>query len=281
MRHPVKILALLGISLISLLAARPVLAFPPLPSSFYGIVKVNGANVPDGTPVEALIDGQVLVKGLTQSYQGDSVYTLDIPGDQTDTAVLEGGRDGDTIQFKIGGVLADQTGTWRSGTNVQLDLSAASTATLTAPENTATPRPTQTATSAATLLPLQDTPTPKPTQTATSTATQMPLQDAPTPRPTQTAISAATLLPLQDTPTPIPTQAALTSGDQASATATTKARSTPTTALMQPRSTIASDTNQENNPANTGQVIAFIVIFVGLIIVTILWWFFFLKPKMK
>jgi len=109
--------------LISLPVAAPVLAFPPLPSSFYGTVKVNGGNVPDGTLVRALIGGQAYAQARTQTYQGDSVFNLDVPGDDSSsTGAIEGGREGDTIGFEVGGVIAGQTGIWHSGTNVRLNL---------------------------------------------------------------------------------------------------------------------------------------------------------------
>ena len=80
MRRLACIIALLGIGPLSLLITRPVLAFPSLPSSFYGTVKVNDANVPDGTLVQALINGKMIIENQTQTYQGDLLYSLDIPG---------------------------------------------------------------------------------------------------------------------------------------------------------------------------------------------------------
>jgi hypothetical protein len=152
--------------IISLFITTPVLAIPTLPSSFYGTVKVNAANVRDGTVVQALIGGKVCAEGFTQTYQGSSVYALDVPGYNADTASQAGGREGDTIQFEIGGVLADQTALWHSGTNVNLNLTASSSGTLSMPQATLTPVPTQTA-----IVILQPstsltTPTPVPTQTA-------------------------------------------------------------------------------------------------------------------
>jgi hypothetical protein len=144
MRCLVRSLTLLEIGLISLLAASPVLAFPPLPSSFYGTVKVNDLNVPDDTLVQASIGEKVVAEVHTQTYQGDSVYSLDVPGDDTDTLKIEGGKDGDTIMFIIGGIVADQTGIWKSGTLTSLDLNASSTATLLPAEDTHTPVPTAT-----------------------------------------------------------------------------------------------------------------------------------------
>jgi hypothetical protein len=187
MRQVIKISTLLMVCLISLLAASPILAIPLLPSSFYGIVKVNNANVPDGTVVQALIGGKIFAEGLTQAYEGDTYYSLDVPSDETGTSRQEGGRDGDTIHFQIGGLLAEQTGTWRSGINVKLDLSASSPATLIPSQDTPTPIPSQTTIIlVATLIPLQDTPTPMPTQTARIIGDQ----------PTATSITKA-----QSTPT--------------------------------------------------------------------------------
>src|SRR5512137_2051784 len=110
MKHGLRIASLALASLIfSLFITLPALAVPPIPSSFYGTVKVNGANVPDGTVVQALIDGNVYAEALTQTYQADSVYSLNVLGDDTDTTVKDGGRQGDIVQFTIGGVLASQT----------------------------------------------------------------------------------------------------------------------------------------------------------------------------
>jgi hypothetical protein len=101
----------------------PVLAVPPLPSSFFGKVKSNGANVPAGVQVTAWING---VRYATSAYiidNGDTVFSLNVPGDDTDTpGVIEGGVPGDTIIFFIGRNQADQTALWQSGKNVNLDL---------------------------------------------------------------------------------------------------------------------------------------------------------------
>jgi len=120
------------------------LAVPALPSSFYGTVKVNNANVPDGTVVQAFVGDRMIAQGYTQMYQGDSVYSLDVPGDNPETEVMDGGREGDTIIFKVGGVLANEAGTWHSGTSVSLNLTATSASTLMAPLATPTELPTQT-----------------------------------------------------------------------------------------------------------------------------------------
>lgn len=124
---------------------RPVHAIPSLPSSFYGKVKFNNANVADGTSIRALINGKVVAYGFTQTYQGESVYTLDIPSDDAGTSEIEGGREQDVIHFDVGGVLAEQTGIWHGGTNVNLDLSVISEQNANTPGSTPLPPPTQTA----------------------------------------------------------------------------------------------------------------------------------------
>ncbi len=179
MKHGIRIACITLINLIaSLFICLPVLAVPQIPSSFYGTVKVNGANVPDGTAVQALIDGKVYAEVLTQTYQGDSVYALNVTGDDTDTTVKDGGREGDTVQFKIGGVLASQTGVWHSGTNVTLNLTASSTSPIATPLATLTPVPTQTA--IPTLKPTTIPPTLTKPATATATTAVQPSAVPPT-----------------------------------------------------------------------------------------------------
>ena len=146
MKRKSSLFSLALICLLSLLTAGSAMAFPPLPSSFYGAVKANGANVPDGTLVRALINGRAYAQARTQTYQGDSVYSLDVPGDDSSTAdAVEGGREGDTIQFEVAGALASQTGAWHSGTNVRLNLTASAAVAPTALAPTSAPAavPTQ------------------------------------------------------------------------------------------------------------------------------------------
>jgi len=102
----------------------PVYALPPLPSSFYGQARINGVIVPDGTLISAWINGVKYAQSPV-GYISSAWYSLDVPGDDTSTpGVVEGGVEGSTIVFKIGDLVADQTGTWHSGTNVWLDLTA-------------------------------------------------------------------------------------------------------------------------------------------------------------
>jgi len=100
-----------------------VLAVPPRPSSFYGTVKVGGTNAPTETIISAWVNGVKYAEQPVFVAGGNTVYTLDVPGEDQSTSAIEGGREGDTIVFYIGGLVADQTGHWHEGTHVLLDLS--------------------------------------------------------------------------------------------------------------------------------------------------------------
>jgi hypothetical protein len=104
-----------------------VLAVPPLPSSFYGTVKANGANVPGCIQVSARINGVQYALSHFLLYGDDTVYSLDVPGDDPETTgVIEGGVPGNTVDFYVGNVKADQTAPWQSGMNVNLNLTVSS-----------------------------------------------------------------------------------------------------------------------------------------------------------
>ena len=124
-RH--KMIAIgLGIVLVLIASAPVTLAVPPLPSSFYGTVKVDGANVPLGTMVSAWIDGVKYAETtVSTEFAGDTVYSLDVPGDDPATpGIIEGGVPGDTIVFQIGSLAAGQTAPWQGGINVEFNLTA-------------------------------------------------------------------------------------------------------------------------------------------------------------
>ena len=103
---------------------QPAFAVPPQPSGFYGTVKIDGANVAAGTAVTARISGVTYATSEYLLYNGDTVYSVDVPGEDPDTAGTQGGVAGDTVVFFIGAVQASQTGTWASGTNLTLNLTA-------------------------------------------------------------------------------------------------------------------------------------------------------------
>jgi len=99
---------------------------PPMPASFYGTVTVNGTDAPEGTPVSAWIDGVRYATTDAFTFDGRSMYALDVPADDPATPEVDGGRPGDTIVFHVGGLKADQTAAWQGGTNTEMNLAAAS-----------------------------------------------------------------------------------------------------------------------------------------------------------
>lgn len=105
-----------------LIWGAPVLAVPLMPSSFWGAVQQGDANVPDNTLVTAWINGVQYAQTQTFTYDGQSVYVLDVPGDDPDTQPIEGGVAGALITFKVSGQPVTATGTWNEGSNVNLDL---------------------------------------------------------------------------------------------------------------------------------------------------------------
>ena len=77
---------------------------PPLPHYFTGTVSTLEGPVPEGTVVEAFLDG---VKKDDATVDAESRYELDVPG--------EVGDDGKIVSFKVAGVQANQTTAWVSG----------------------------------------------------------------------------------------------------------------------------------------------------------------------
>ena len=93
-------------------------------SSFHGSVTVNGSNVPVGTPITAWIDGVRYASAATTLVTGTTVYNLNVPRDLPEAAGEHINKEGDTIVFLVGDLIASQTGTWHSNSDVLLDLTA-------------------------------------------------------------------------------------------------------------------------------------------------------------
>lgn len=105
----------------------PVLAEntpPALPSGFYGEIQFVTAAPNSGDYVEAYVEGisSYVVRDVIETYQTTKlVYALNIPGDDPTTPDKDGGLEGDSVTFKISDRIV-ATGTWHSGTNVNLNL---------------------------------------------------------------------------------------------------------------------------------------------------------------
>lgn len=106
------------IVLLSPFATREVFADAPpsLPSSFYGTIKLDGNNVPIGTLVSAFVGSntEVAAQSSVTMYESDSIYGLNVRGDSSTS--------GATVTFKMGDLVANETGVWTTGGNVNLNL---------------------------------------------------------------------------------------------------------------------------------------------------------------
>lgn len=95
---------------------------PALPSSFYGVVIVNGSNPATGGRVVAWVQDVPVVATVTFRYDGKIVYAINVPGDDPATPSVEGGQPGASARFTVDGQPALPVARWRSGTNLRLDL---------------------------------------------------------------------------------------------------------------------------------------------------------------
>ena len=77
---------------------------PRLPHYFSGTVSSSNGPVPEGTAVEAFLEG---VKGAETTATAQGTYELLVPGDYED--------DGKTVSFTVGSVQASQTAAWETG----------------------------------------------------------------------------------------------------------------------------------------------------------------------
>jgi hypothetical protein len=102
---------------ILLINVKPALAVPLTPSEFYGTVTINGI-----TSTTAIVVGRIAGVQYGGAAIWDCVtlpyctYVLTVPSDDSDTTgTIEGGVEGNTVDFYVNGAKAVQTGTWHSG----------------------------------------------------------------------------------------------------------------------------------------------------------------------
>jgi hypothetical protein len=111
-----------------LLAVVALLLFPAMavaqdtppqpPCRFYGEVMVDGAAVPDGTVIKAIVDGDEYTVTTPAAGYGASSYAVKI--EEPDGSDYSGA----TVTFMIGGQTAAETSTWVMGANVNVDLTS-------------------------------------------------------------------------------------------------------------------------------------------------------------
>ena len=114
------LIVLLVVIVMAQTSARPAPALPGAPAvprqpqNYFGRVSINGANVSLDTLISAWCKGLQAASTLVYTQAGETWYYLDVPA--YDPVTTPSGCDtGDTVSFKIGDVLADQTGTWAEG----------------------------------------------------------------------------------------------------------------------------------------------------------------------
>ena len=92
---------------------------PGLPHQFYGTVTIDRAAAPDGTRVTAEVNGVEAKAGSTSAgkygYDTGGLFRVD-------------GAAGNEVVFKVNGVVAEETGVFKSGGSTELNLSATQTA---------------------------------------------------------------------------------------------------------------------------------------------------------
>jgi subtilisin family serine protease len=106
-----------------------------VPAGFFGRVRLNGADVPDGTPVEARVGGQLCGRARSQTVRGQSTYALLVDAGLETPGC---GAPGATVSFTVNGSPAGDA-PWKASATA-LDLTApASAANATPSATTASP----------------------------------------------------------------------------------------------------------------------------------------------
>ena len=124
------IIPIILLGVVTIGSISEVWAVPPFPHTFYGTAKKDGANVPDGTVISAWIGGTQYVTTETFTSGGDSVYSINVPGDDPETTATEGGVNGNTVSFRVGSDIASQTAVFSSGSLTNLNLTTVVTLTV-------------------------------------------------------------------------------------------------------------------------------------------------------
>lgn len=137
--------AVLGVLLVGLSgvygASEAAAESPPNPPSrFAGSVTVDGAPVPPGTVITAMIGSASCGATSTFTSGTESRYVLDVPA-LDPGASPNCGTDGATVVFYIGALKANETGSWRNFDLNVLNLTATTPPSPTPGTPVATPKP--------------------------------------------------------------------------------------------------------------------------------------------
>ncbi len=112
--------ALVGVVVMLILSTSLALAIPQMPHTFHGAVTIIGP-APDGLVICPRING-ISYPNASVTISGGK-YFLDAPADDPETLeIVEGGVDGDLVEFLISGVLANEKVTFSIRDVTKLDL---------------------------------------------------------------------------------------------------------------------------------------------------------------
>lgn len=116
-------IGLLGFLVVLIALCAPISALPPMPpNQFWGTATIGGTPAPDGLIISARINGVEYANTTTSDGEYGVVSAFYLPSDNPDTPEKDGGVNGDTIEFYVEGVKANETGTFQWGSVRQLDL---------------------------------------------------------------------------------------------------------------------------------------------------------------
>jgi len=110
------------LALVLLLAVAASAGPPPLPSSFWGVLTMNGARIALSAELVAYVDDVACGKASLFLYQDTTYYSISVKGDDPDTPIREGGVENDLIQFRLNGVPLATTALWHGSINTELNL---------------------------------------------------------------------------------------------------------------------------------------------------------------
>ncbi|MBI4188371.1 MAG: hypothetical protein HY529_04090 [Chloroflexi bacterium] len=129
-QHPI----LAALVALSMLFSMPVAvnAVPSLPHGFYGTVKINNADAPVGTTIEARVPG--VVNDITNPYVTIEIgkYGSANPLANKPRLVVQGDiAEGAIIEFFVNGVKASETAAWHSSQTTALNLTTGTSPAIT------------------------------------------------------------------------------------------------------------------------------------------------------
>ncbi|MBI2858141.1 MAG: hypothetical protein HYX90_03585, partial [Chloroflexi bacterium] len=120
-------ISLTVLAALTMLFASPAAASsqpPSPPDYFYGTLKIDGADAPAGTAIEAKVPG--VLNGIFNPITTNQIGRYSDPEPPFTYGLLVQGdiAEGSTIEFFVNGVKANETAAWHSGQFTMLNLTA-------------------------------------------------------------------------------------------------------------------------------------------------------------